>query len=123
TVPDVTATAINTVTVQVVRGLALGPDGLTATAGPGQVVTFTHTLTNTGNAADSFDLAVASSDPRWTASVTPTVVSNLAPNVPRTVEVTAVAGPGVAGGEASTITLTATGQGGGPSASVADTVT
>lgn len=121
-VPNVTATAVNTVTVQIVRGVALGPDGLEDVAGPEQAITFTHTLTNTGNAADSYTLAVTSSDPGWTVSVSPTLVSDLPAGATRTVTVTATPGPGVIGGISSTLTLTATGVGGGPSASVTDTV-
>ncbi|NTU84141.1 MAG: hypothetical protein HGA45_33030, partial [Chloroflexales bacterium] len=121
-IPDVTATAINRVTVSTLRGLDLAPTGLTGTGVEGQVVTFTHTLTNTGNAPDSFDLAVAQSDARWTTTVSPTVVTGLPVGVPRTIEVRAVAGAGILGGATNAITLTATGVDGGPSKSVTDTV-
>ncbi|MEI6180790.1 MAG: hypothetical protein WCP31_08545, partial [Chloroflexales bacterium] len=123
TVPDVTYEALNSVTVDVVRSLVLAPTGLTATGGPSQVITFTHTLTNTGNAADSFDLTVAQSDSRWTTIVSPTVLTNVAVGVPTTVQVIAVGGANILGGTTNAITLTATGQTSGPSQSVTDTLT
>ncbi len=122
-VPNVTYEAPNRVTVGVVRSLVLAPTGLTATGGPSEVVTFTHTLTNTGNAADSFDLTVAQSDSRWTTIVSPTVLTNLAVGVPTTVQVIAVGGANILGGTTNAITLTATGQTNGPSQSVTDTLT
>ncbi len=119
-IPD---TALNRVNVGTVRSLVLAPTGLTDTGGPAQVVTFTHTLTNTGNAPDSFDLVVNQSDGRWTTTVSPTTVISLPAGLAYTVEVTAVAGVGILGGTTNVITLTATGQGGGPSQSVTDTLT
>lgn len=120
--PDVTATAVNTVNVLLARGVELAPDR-SATGGPGQLLTFTHTLTNTGNGVDSFSLSAAPSLPGWSVLVTPT----LAPNLPRdgTLAVTVTARvPAVAvAGATNTITVTATGSNGGPSDSVVDAAT
>lgn len=118
-IEDVTATAINTVNVLVVRGVALAPNRSQEGA-PNQVLTFTHTLTNTGNAPDSFTLSVSASLPGWSVVLTPTSISNLPRNGTRPVTVTAVVPPGAVDTITNTLIVTATGVSGGPSASVVD---
>ena len=57
--PDVFATVLNTITVDHVPGVAFATDNL-ASADPDSIITYTHTLTNTGNGPDAFTLEVAS---------------------------------------------------------------
>lgn len=79
--PNYTGTAELAVTVTRTRGLELTPDGQSALAGPGDWVSFEFTLTNTGNAADSYDLSLTqSATPAWTQILTPT---SLLADVPR----------------------------------------
>jgi parallel beta-helix repeat protein len=73
----VSATANVTTTAGQVAGVLLAPDRASAGA-PGQVVSYTHFLTNTGLATDSFALSVASSL-GWNVDVVPATVSDLAP--------------------------------------------
>ncbi|MGQ9927371.1 MAG: NEW3 domain-containing protein [Chloroflexaceae bacterium] len=118
-VSDYTATATITVNVQRFRGVELTPDRADEGA-PGAVLTFTHTLTNTGNAADSFDLSVSSSEPGWTVTVSPTVALDVPRNGTRTITVQVAIPTGLGAGAATTITVTATGREGGPGASATD---
>ncbi len=118
-VSDFTATATITVNVQRFRGVELAPDR-ESEGGPGAMLTFTHTLTNTGNAADSFDLSVSSSEPGWTVTVSPTATLDVPRNGTRTVTVQVAVPAGLGAGSSTTITVTATGREGGPSASATD---
>ncbi|MCS6882248.1 MAG: NEW3 domain-containing protein [Oscillochloridaceae bacterium] len=118
-VGNFTATATITVNVQRFRGVELAPNR-EGEGAPGAVLTFTHTLTNTGNAADSFDLSVSSSEPGWTVAVSPTAALNVPRNGTRTITVQAAIPAGLGAGASTTITVTATGREGGPSASATD---
>ncbi len=113
-VDNFTATATITVNVQRFRGVDLAPD-LENEGAPGAVVTFVHTLTNTGNAADSFDLSVSSSEPGWTVTVSPASALDVPRNGTRTITVQAAIPTGLGAGAATTVTVTATGRDGGPS--------
>lgn len=84
---DVTATDEFTVAVALQRGLLFLPTPQEQSGTPGTQLTFTHTLTNTGNAADSFDLSIDQTLGGWTASVTPTAILNLPRDQSRTVTV------------------------------------
>jgi len=118
-VSDFTATATITVNVQRFRGVELTPNR-EAEGAPGAVLTFTHTLTNTGNAADSFDLSVTSSAPGWTATVSPAAALDVPRNGTRTITVQVAIPAGLGAGAETTITVTATGRDGGPVASATD---
>lgn len=120
--PSVTATAINRVNVLRVRGVVLAPD-LSITGAPSQVLTFTHTLTNTGNGTDSFTLGLAASTPGWNVIVTPTLALNVTRGLTRTVTVTARIPNVISAGTTNIITVTATAQGGAESDSAVDTAT
>ena len=62
-------------TVPVVRGVLLEPDQ--AQFGqPGQIVTYTHLLTNTGNVTDSYTLSFNSSQ-NWNVNIVPSSVTSL----------------------------------------------
>ncbi|MCL4297154.1 MAG: isopeptide-forming domain-containing fimbrial protein, partial [Anaerolineae bacterium] len=60
--PALQAVDTDTTNTAAVPGLSLDPDH-TATVQPGQVVTYTHVLTNEGNATDTFTLTVTSVGP------------------------------------------------------------
>lgn len=119
--PNVTATADNVVNVQRFRGVELEPDR-SAEGAPGALLSFTHTLTNTGNAVDSYDLSVSAIPPAWTATVSPTELLDVPRGAARTVTVEVAVPAGLGAGEEATITVTATGRNGGPSDSATDVV-
>lgn len=68
--PSLSATDTDTTNTGIVPGLTLDPDH-TQTLQPGQVVTYTHVLTNEGNAMDTFTLTVTSVGPFPTTSNIP----------------------------------------------------
>jgi uncharacterized repeat protein (TIGR02543 family) len=57
---SVSGTAVNTTSVNAVYGLSLTPDNEN-NGNPGQTLLYSHTLTNEGNAVDSFDIMASSS--------------------------------------------------------------
>jgi uncharacterized repeat protein (TIGR02543 family) len=57
---SVSDTAVNTTTVNAVYGLNLTPDNENS-GNPGQTLLYSHTLTNQGNAVDTFDIMASSS--------------------------------------------------------------
>jgi uncharacterized membrane protein len=88
----VTATAVNTTTVQAVYTVLIGPDR-TAAAEPGEMVFFSHTVTNTGTIVDSYELTV---DAPWDNDVTPntlTLAAGESETVTVSVEVSDTAAP------------------------------
>lgn len=90
--------------------------GLSVTAGPrmtglpGETITHTFTIRNTGNGVDSFDLQVASSLGWPVNNVGGATVGPIGFNVARTVQVTTTIPGGTAMGILDTLTLTATSQ-------------
>lgn len=120
--PDVTAEATNVVNVLRVRGVLLEPDN--ALEGPpGALLTFTHTLTNTGNGADSFDLGAAPALPGWSVLITPSLVLDVPRGATREVVVTARVPAVVQAGAANSIIVTATAVGGTASDTATDLAT
>lgn len=63
------ATNTTTITDTAVAALAFAPDN-TAVGAPGDTITYTHTLTNLGNAQDRFFLSVAS-EQNWATTISP----------------------------------------------------
>jgi uncharacterized membrane protein len=77
---------------------------------PGTTITYTHNLTNTGNAADSFDLVIVSAR-GWAVGVNPPTISNLPAGASQPVLVTVTVpatGPDSAIGVVDTAIVTAT---------------
>ncbi len=89
---SVSASATATTRVRQQHGLLFAPDN-TRTVGADSVVTYTHTLTNTGNGQDTFTFAATSSQ-GWAVTVPPdvTIGSGLAAEV--MVTLTVPFGPG-----------------------------
>ena len=89
---DVTTSATVTATVTSVRGVSLGAARVspTQTGMPTAVLTFTHTLTNTGNSTDSFSISVSPTFPAIAsmAVLTPTSLLNVPPLGTRTITLT-----------------------------------
>jgi Zn-dependent metalloprotease len=99
--------------------VSIAPDAaITGTAGT--TVTYTLHLTNTGNAADTFDLAVGGNT--WTTTLSDSTVS-LGVGVSATLIVTVDIPAGAADGQMDTATVTATSQGDGAVSGSATLVT
>ena len=115
----------DTVTVTVTEeppttyGLALAPDRA-ASAEPGEVVTCSHILTNTGEGQDTFDLALTSSQGWATMDEMP---PSLDAGQTATLEVRVAVPAAAVSGTVDVAELTATSQGGGTGATVTDTTT
>ena len=98
----ISAAVRDTVTVQAVADVALAPDQA-AQAQPGEVLTFTHTLTNTGNLTDTFDLSLSG----WGTLLTPTPVM-LGAGASTPVQVRVVVPADALSGTVNTTVVTAT---------------
>ncbi|MCP5098346.1 MAG: hypothetical protein GY943_22585, partial [Chloroflexi bacterium] len=110
-------TAVNTTTVDIIPGVLLESDSLIIDDAA-VTVTHTHTLTNTGNVTDTFDIASVSSN-GWLVAVTPSSIQvgpGLTETVTATVTIPALAAPP----DADITVITATSQ---ISATVFDVVT
>ena len=53
------------------RGVTISPDNADGGA-PGEAITYSHTISNDGNTAETFDLAALTNLPGWTVSITDT---------------------------------------------------
>lgn len=115
--PTVSDRVTDTTLVLATSGVLLEPDN-TATASVGQIINYTHTLTNLGNLTDTFDLDVASG---WSASVMPTSVT-LPPLGTQEISVDIIV-PSDAGGQSDIATVTATSQGSGVQDTAVNTTT
>ena len=95
-----------TTTANTNRGVTLTPATDAKSGNPGADVSYTLTVTNTGNASDSFNLTV--SNTTWTTGVLPISVGPLAAGGSTTVAVTVSIPAGAAGGATDAATITAT---------------
>ena len=88
-----TATAVNTTTVNEIRAVLLDPPNSVIVDDAGQTVTHTHTLINNGNITDTYTLS-ATSDLGWLVDYTAGPIQ-LGPNMTETVT-TSISIPGAA---------------------------
>lgn len=117
--PTVSAGVTDTTTVAYTPGVTLTPNHAQAIS-PGDAVTYTHWLTNTGNGPDGFDLEFASSQ-GWGTLLDPGPYHlNAGAGMTLTVRVDAPAG---SGGLVDASVLTATSQAGALSVVVTDVTT
>ncbi|HEY72542.1 MAG TPA: hypothetical protein G4N99_04645 [Thermoflexia bacterium] len=120
---DIYDVVSNTTMVNWNPGVELTPV-YTEHVNPGTVLTYEHTLLNTGNAPDSFDVDFSSSyngSPGWTVSVTPTQATDLGAQQALTVWVR-IEIPGTApGGLIETTIISASSPASGARALVTDT--
>jgi uncharacterized membrane protein len=105
-----TAGATLTTTANAVRGVTLTPSTAGQTGDPGETVTYTLRITNTGNVADTFTLSKGST--AWTTEV-PGSVGPLAAGAGVDVEVVVHIPSGASGGATDVVSITATSQGDG----------
>jgi parallel beta-helix repeat protein len=79
-------------------GLTFTPDTQAKSTGPGQPVSYQHTLTNTGNGTDTFSVTVTlgANMAGWTYSVQPAGLISLPPSGSTQVTVTYTPAPGIA---------------------------
>jgi uncharacterized membrane protein/murein tripeptide amidase MpaA len=97
---------LTTTAAEATRGVELTTADDTESALPGQSAAYTLTLTNTGNAVDSFDLTAAGNT--WPGvTITPAAVTELAAGATATITVN-VSVPADAGGTSDVVTITAT---------------
>jgi hypothetical protein len=90
-------------------GVALVPVTPSQSGNPGSTITYTLTLTNTGNVTDSYTMTVGSTT--YTTTVTPTIISTLASGANRTVTATVQIPSNASGGASASVIITATSQG------------
>lgn len=106
--PSATVSQTDTVTIAAVDGAALSP-GTTKNGLPGNALTFTHTLTNTGSTAITYAITASNSNPSFTAPVinggNPLIA--LAPGQTATVTIQVSLPSGPSSGAANTITVEA----------------
>ncbi|RLE38012.1 hypothetical protein DRJ12_02045, partial [Candidatus Acetothermia bacterium] len=106
-------TITDTVTVNAVAGVSLNPDR-SGTGSPGGTVVYEHTLCNTGNQADTFDLSYTS-DWGWTYTFTdtngnPIQTVSVAAGECVEVDLTAFVPSDAAVDQLDVVTITATGE-------------
>jgi CSLREA domain-containing protein len=109
--PNVAASAEATVTVAFAGALTLTPTPLDQTGIPDAVLTYTHTLRNTGNGPDSFTLSFTQTDPSFSVTISPTQLLNVPRNATRSVSVLVRIPTGVPADTESVISVTARSQG------------
>ncbi len=96
-------TAVNSTTVTGSYRVVIAPNNY-ATGAPGETLTYTHQVTNTGDFADSYALSVSSSQ-NW-ATVTPTSTDILYPGESTWITVTVDIPDGTANGQIDTSAVT-----------------
>jgi uncharacterized repeat protein (TIGR01451 family) len=90
-----------------VYGVNLEPESSSGTGLPGETITYTVRITNTGNTADTFQLTYSNVDPDWTV-VLPVSNFNLAAGQSVDAAVLVTIPVGAVNGDFDTFTLTAT---------------
>lgn len=115
-----TASQTDQVVVPLTPGLTFTPPTQTKQAGPGQQVCFDHTLTNTGNGADSFSFTVTP-PAGWTAAPVPNV--SLAKGAAQTVTVCVTVPQNAASTSFTTQVVARSTTAPNPAVTVTDTVT
>jgi uncharacterized membrane protein len=83
---SVNATVINNTTVVNAAVPRISP-AQAQSSDPGNMVTFTHTITNVGNTTGSFDLTIVNPPAGWTVTSSSSAIDNLAPGAGTTVDV------------------------------------
>jgi uncharacterized membrane protein len=83
-------------------GLSFTPPTQTKSAGPGQPVSYAHTLANQGNGPDAFAITVTPPSPQWAYIITPASTIGLAQGGTSPVTVTLTPPAGVAPGTYTT---------------------
>ena len=111
--PGASDTIANTVTVNSLAAVDFAPDQAGSTT-PGGTISYPHTVTNTGNIADTWDLTFASTQ-GWSyvfydAANNPIATVTLAPGASENITVRLTVPAGATIGTVETGTLTATGQ-------------
>jgi uncharacterized repeat protein (TIGR01451 family) len=105
------AAATTSVDVSVVdHGVSVAPAADSQSAAPGQTVTYTLAITNTGQAADTFDVSVGTTGSAFTTTA-PSTVGPLAAGATTTVDVAVTIPPGAGHNASSVATVTFTSQG------------
>ncbi len=111
---DLTVSATATVNVAIVRDVSLSTatPAATQSGSAGTVLTYVHTLTNLGNATDSFDLTFTPTFPAIAAMavLSPASLASVPRNATRTVQLVVTVPSGVAAGDL-TFSVTAKSQG------------
>ncbi len=97
-----------TVNINPAFGLALAPAEASASGRPGEVVTYTLTVTNTGNYTDTFNVAVSGN--AWSTRA-PATVGPMAAGASTTFQVVVTIPTGLTGADTDTATVTLTSQG------------
>jgi len=91
-----------------IYGVELTPPTAVQSGAPGEIVTYTLALTNTGNVTDSFNLAQATIGEAWLTTLIPTQTTALAPDGTTTVVVSVFISATATNGQQSITTITAT---------------
>jgi uncharacterized membrane protein len=105
--PPASDSVIDIVRVPTIPGVQFTPNYPSGTGDPGEQVAYIHTLTNTGNATDSYTITLAT-DAGWNAIANPAIVANVPRGATRTVTITVTVPSGVPAGSTGTVTATAT---------------
>jgi uncharacterized repeat protein (TIGR01451 family) len=97
-----------TTTVNSAYGVLVSPASDSQSGDPGEVVTYTLMVINTGNVTDTFDVAVSGNT--WGTSA-PSTVGPLGSDASQTIDVSVTIPPGASGGDMDTANVTVTSAG------------
>ncbi|MBI5032505.1 MAG: hypothetical protein HZB51_18425 [Chloroflexi bacterium] len=101
-------TAILSTKVNTVRGIAITPLSSSKTGNPGNLITHTLQITNTGNATDSFTVGITGN--AWTTTA-PFQINSLSPGVSSKIVVSVTIPSNATGGASDSTTVTVSSQG------------